>query len=731
MNARFLSFLLASLPGFLFFQANGQPAFEFSQVIPVVTDGDPLPHAWAGGMNFCQYGALDLDLDGTDDLVVFDRSGDRILPFRYMGPAGTTHYRYAPEYRDRFPTLHNWVRFADYDNDGRVDLFVQRSPGIAVYRNTSTPATGLSFTLAVPLLQRSFAGNINTLLASARDLPALADIDEDGDIDLLQFDAGGSQVEYYQNQSIEQYGHADSLVFALVETCWGGFMENSLSNQVLLQVACKQNGAGNPGSGDSTFAQHAGSTLLAVDLDGDLDKELILGDLSFNNLVLLHNGGTPLYAEMIAQDADFPGNPAVNLPVFPAAFSLDFDHDGKQDLLVSPNGVNISENRYSSWWYRNTSSTDSAVFVLETFAALQSHMLDFGEGALPVLHDYDRDGLTDLIVGNYGAYESGNYRTGLARFRNTGTAQAPAFTLQDDDWLKLSSQRDLPAFQYPAFGDLDSDGDEDLILGGEDGRLTYMENTALPNHLPIYGPFFPNWHNIDVGQYATPLIIDLEGDGRLDLLIGEKDGNLNYYRNTGTPQLPDFTLTSTTFGAVEVSSLQFNAGYSVPLVAEWGGARQLIVGAENGRLFHYLGLDGDLSLPFTLADTLFAGVQTGIRAVPTLADLNQNTYPDLIVGNYAGGLGLWMGTPPVPTSVETAATPSFRLYPNPTQGLLQIEQDNVPIPQQVRLYTLQGQLMRETSFTGQLRWDLSAFAPGIYLLKLGAVVQKIELIKGN
>lgn len=701
-----------------------QFSFSVSTEIPIIENGITLPNAWAGGMNFCQFNEIDLDLDGQQDLVVFDRSGDRLLPFLRTGAAGSLEYTYAPDYQKRFPELHNWVLMVDYDGDGKQDLFAQNQPGIAVYRNTSTAGTGLSFDLATPLIQRVQNGNSNTLLTNARDLPALSDIDEDGDLDLLQFDAAGSQVEYYQNQSIDLFGHADSLRFELTDLCWGGFMENGLSNSILLQVGCK----GGTGTGPPLPAnsRHAGSTLLALDLDGDLDKELLIGDLNASNLVMLQNGGTLINAEMTAQDPAFPGIAGVNLSVFPAGFSVDLDQDGLKDLIVSPNAVNVSENYANTWWYQNIGTTDSAIFSLQSNSAIQDQMVDVGEGAIPVLNDFDRDGLLDLFIANYGYYDNGSYRTELRRYRNTGTAQAPVFTLESANWLGLATQRNLPAYQHPTFGDLDGDGDQDFLLGGEDGKITFVENIALPGHLPIYGGTVPNWQNIDVGQYAAPLILDVDGDARLDLIIGEKDGKLNYYRNTGTPVTPDMDLISTHFGAVDMSTAQFNAGYSAPTLLEWNGERHLIVGGESGKIRRYSGLDGNLSLPFVLEDSAFGGQDHGIRAVPVVADLNADGFPDLISGNYAGGVELLGGIDPSLLSVEAALKPTLHIFPNPTTGIVSIEYEH-SLPQTIRLYTLQGQLLQEKPFYHQLQWDLSSLAKGLYILQVGTVTQKIRI----
>ncbi|MDX5405027.1 MAG: hypothetical protein LPK28_05940, partial [Bacteroidota bacterium] len=56
-------------------------SFVYSDLPKVWESGDSLENAWAGGVNYVQYSPIDLDIDGTKDHVVFDRSGNRLLPF--------------------------------------------------------------------------------------------------------------------------------------------------------------------------------------------------------------------------------------------------------------------------------------------------------------------------------------------------------------------------------------------------------------------------------------------------------------------------------------------------------------------------------------------------------------------------------------------------------------------------------------------------------------------------
>jgi len=66
-----------------------QFGFLNDQIIEIIENGDTLKNPWAGGLNFCQFSSIDLNHDGQDDLMVFDRSGNRIIPFINNGLLNT------------------------------------------------------------------------------------------------------------------------------------------------------------------------------------------------------------------------------------------------------------------------------------------------------------------------------------------------------------------------------------------------------------------------------------------------------------------------------------------------------------------------------------------------------------------------------------------------------------------------------------------------------------------
>jgi hypothetical protein len=274
--------------------------------------------ALAGGINASQFSNLDLNLDGVMDILIFDKSGNRINPF--VNQNGS--YTYAPEYRQFFPKLHDWAILEDYNCDGKNDIFTYNNGGISVYQNTSV--SELEFTeVTESFILSDYGSNFLNIYMSPVDIPAIADIDYDGDLDILTFSILGGFVEYHKNLSMELYGNCDSLAFEFSESCWGLFYEG-LNSYILNCPNCQ---CPQINQNLQQKQKHAGSTLLAIDIDNDNDKDLVLGDISYNNLNLLINGGDNINAIMTSVDSLFPMNNSNTLPaeisVYPASFYLD------------------------------------------------------------------------------------------------------------------------------------------------------------------------------------------------------------------------------------------------------------------------------------------------------------------------------------------------------------------------------------------------------------------------
>ncbi len=652
-------------------------------VLLISETSDTLLYPFAGGLNSCQFMNMDINLDGIDDLVLFDRHGNRILPFIV---SASSNLKYTPEMASLFPPVEQWMQAIDYNNDGKKDIFTYTTGGIKVYRNDSE--TQLKFKQVTDPYLLSLQGTtLTNILVTYADYPAIADIDKDGDMDVLTFWGLGSFVEWHRNTSMERFGNADSLTFEKSSSCWGHFAEGIEDNTIILDT-CVNNGKSMQSAGNSSDdPKHTGSTLLINDLNGDGLPDLAVGDVDFSSLVQLTNGGTQADAKMTSQTTNFPNatNP-VNMNTFPAAMFADVDNDGQKDLLVSPFDPSLTkgENFRSVSLYHNAGTNAIPVYNLVSESFLQDQMLDLGSGAYPVFFDYNGDGLMDLLVGNYGYSDSCvfspvyglqcYFTSKIALLLNIGTASNPVFHLVDRNIARLDTLQMQSLI--PTVADMDGDGDMDLVCGNSKGKLVYCENFALPGQPADFKLVDPAWQGIDVGDFSSPQLFDVDQDGLTDLICGKKKGTLSFYKNTGTLQIPQFTLESELFGGVDVTNSQLsNGGYSVPcFYKDKQGDIKLYAGSEFGDIFIYDHINHNLGGNFRLLGTS-PGIKEGWRSGVAIGNLNNDTLTDMLAGNYSGGLGLFFGKPENTLGIhQTVSSPVSKLVitPNPASEQVSI-----------------------------------------------------------
>ena len=474
---------------------------------------------WTGGLNACQFGRMDLDGDGRKDLLVFDRHGNRLQCYLNRGNRGETNYRYTTEYDKAFPKLVDWVIFGDYDGDGLEDIFTYSKgwAGIKVFRNRTSEQVDFEL-VAYPFLSSWQGGGEVNILATNADYPAILDLDGDGDLDILTFGVMGTFIEKHTNLSMELYGTRDSLVFERTEMCWGRVAESEENNVMYLDTCVFGFGIRVQDDG----FRHRGATVTVHDLNGDGLLDLLLADVDYPGLTALINGGDPEDALMVSQTEAFPLAYPVHLPSMPVPFFTDVNNDGVDDLIVSPFDPNpmASVGKESVWLYLNHGSNENPDFQIYTMSFLQDQMIDVGKGAYPEFTDWDGDGLLDLTVKDFDGR--------LSVFKNVGTAQQPAFEQLP---LEIDGGREWSARCYY---DVDQDGLMDLVEGNLNGRLTFYQ--GMPGGVFQWVTDF--WGEVDVRDYQTsyygysvPTLFDYHG--QLLLCVGSEQGRLFLYRVSG------------------------------------------------------------------------------------------------------------------------------------------------------------------------------------------------------
>lgn len=718
------------------------PAFP-QTTFPASVNGKSLKSPFAGGLNAPQFSSVDLNNDGILDLFAFDRFGNKILTFLQTEAkgSGTANYVFAPEYAKNFPPLVNWALMRDFNGDGAGDIFcaslAQQSFEVQVFRGffegnvlkfkqmyfkyppcTTCSTNFLYYPDEIP-------GLWNNLVISSEDIPDFADVDGDGDLDLLTFDAAaGGHVWLYQNQSVEKGFGRDSIQMKLVDRCWGRFYESGL-------VACKNSLAPHPDSCLFKFApvddrdgMHPGSTVCVFDEDADGDMEIVLGDISFSCLNQMTNGGSKTSAWMTKQDTFFPSyDVSADVVTFPAAFILDLDNDLKKDMIVAPNARGVIEDQRNCWFYKNTDAGAKYRFDLQKTDFLTGDMIDLGSVTHPAIVDVNADGLFDLVVGTQGFFTPGNaLNARLFLFLNIGNSTSPNFQLSDSDWLGMSQFTPNDSEFSPAFGDLDSDGDLDLLVGSQYGAVYFYENVAgKGNPMQFQKSSDPYWLTLDVSQTSSPVLIDLDSDGLLDLVMGERAGNLNFFKNVGSKFEAKFNATPTVekLGGMNAKFGTDVVGFSSVAFVPSADGLLAVVGTFQGVLKTYKFTNvADAAFPLVFEN--WGQVDVGTRSHPVFADLDSDGLLDAVVGNTRGGLEIFKTNLKTSTAAEEPdfSEVKIEVSPNPTSGLARVRMSRVGAFEWQAVDLLGRQVAQGAGVGDFFEMFVNGWESGVYLLNL-------------
>ncbi len=709
-----MCFLLTLHP-FLFSQT-----FNRFDYLPVSSFGTALRYPWTGGINSVQFGKADVNHDGKKDLVIYDKSNNKYCVFLTLAN-NSTDYKFENSYASHFPPISGWMIMKDYNCDGIEDIFTYNGvANLMVYKGYYIGDT-LNFKLQQDgFFYQGSGGTINVYCSDVIK-PALADVNHDGDIDIISFNVFGNRLIYYENQQKELSLACDSLFFTKADNCWGN-VRDSFSAAYALKDTCSFKF--NRLSGNDII-MHTGSTIEAEDVDNNNTVDLLIGSVSLDNLTMLYNNGSSSYASVLNQDVAFPNySTPYNTSSFGSPKFLDADNDGAIDLLVSTFDAGAA-NINNMWYYRNTQTTGiRLLFKQKNF--LIDNMIDAGENSNPCFFDADGDGLKDILLGSGGFKDNINpavYK--LLFYKNTGTTISPKYDLQNDDLLNISALgvKDI----VPAAGDLDNDNDTDLIVGISDGRIVYWENTALASTRPnlIYKGILKgsSGNNISIGSNAAPYIIDLDKDGKSDLVIGERNGNLNYYKGNATSSAKFYYVTDS-LGKVKIKTNNIAIGYTQPTIADVNndGKYDLILGTNTSGLQFYNNIEDHINDIFTYTSPMVTDY-LGSRTTSAIADITNDGKFELLTGNVDGGLIIFSQDPPpfIPTLIKSNIPDklNFDVYPNPANEQMYINVKGIKNIH-LQLYNLVGQeiLSKKYELQNDILLNTNSITNGMYLLKI-------------
>jgi hypothetical protein len=287
---------------------------------------------------------------------------------------------------------------------------------------------------------------------------------------------------------------------------------------------------------------------------------------------------------------------------------VDYDGDGKLDLIVGVGdwtdyGWDNAYTPAGQWtngplrgfvyFIRNTGTTAKPAYAKPAKISAGDRTLETFGWPSPNFADFDGDGDLDLLCGEF--------LDGFTYFENTGTRTAPKYatgrrlTLPrgakgfPSAWLATQEAAKLPGSPKPLTMDLemitptaidwDKDGDLDLIVGDEDGRVAFIENTGkfTPERTPQFLPpryFQQEADDVKFGALATPVGFDWDADGDTDIISGNTAGYLAFFENLSGPgvERPKWAAPKLleAGGKVIRPMAGYNGSIQGPCEAKWG-----------------------------------------------------------------------------------------------------------------------------------------------------------------
>ncbi|MBW3553950.1 MAG: VCBS repeat-containing protein [Gemmatimonadetes bacterium] len=556
-------------------------------------DGRPYDHAFLGGFDVPRPQLVDIDADGDLDLFIQERSNE-LMHLENVGTPSAAQFAWRT---DRFAgvDIAEWYRFIDMDRDGRPDLLSERPFSYIRYYHNAGPAAAPRFELAADTV-RTAEGE--PLFSDRQNIPNATDLDCDGLTDLFIGKLTGTVARY-----------------ELVEGALPEPRFRLLSDRFEdIEIVANVMGSMRHGANTMDFADH----------DGDGDVDLFWGDFFEQGLLLLENTGSCASPSIRNVPVPFPRTDPVKTTGYNAPTVGDLNGDGRPDMLIGVLGgaynptLSAIENLY---FLEHTPET----FEVRTTRYLYG--IDVGSESIPELADLDGDGDLDLLLGS--KIDPADGRTGrIHHFENVGSAGRPSF--RERPPLPISGH-----YHYaPEAGDLDGDGVLDLLVGTWNDEVLLYRNAGTARSAEWELAAEP-LVELTRGSNSTPAVGDVDGDGDLDLLVGEASGTVNFYRNAGSATQPSYELVSDEWEGIDVGRRSQPALVDL----DGDGDLDLVIGNEAGELRVWRNA-GTRAEPRFVSEQGSRLPRLPYGA-PAFGDLDGDGSLEILLGNLSGGVGYY------------------------------------------------------------------------------------------
>ena len=501
----------------------------------------------------------DLDNDGLWDLIVGNSGtyGSQ-TPLKHFEQSYPGIFEFGLVTNSFIPNndiISPFATFTDIDNNNKLDLItVNRSGGISRYETKDT----------ANLVWNTVTNHFSEIDVGYNSAPVCVNLDNDGLIDLI-IGVGSGGLRYYEQS----------------ET--GSEVFNLISDDFI----------------DVNYGSSLTPTFTDIDNDGLLD--ILIGN-SFGQIS---------HYEQDAQwslEFDFITDyfNEIDVGEYSAPAIADIDHDGLLDLIIGNSSGELD------YYIQDSPGSDSFNYISNGFDNVTTTN---GSENKPVICDFDNDGLFDIFVGN-------QYSGDFYHFRQNNP-NSTGFTKFTERFIYTNPNA------IAAFCDIDNDGKNEMLIGDYGGSIKLLKKTGTNND------FWPRSDSFG-GVYLTgqeesmPCITDFNGDGLFDFIIGKEDGTISYYKQT-SPGNYDLQLVTNDFNSIDVGD---NAA-PVFIDIDNNGLLDLIIGEKDGNLNHYVQQSSGSEI-FDLVTENFSAIGVGTYSTPSFTDLDSDGLLDLIVGNHMG-----------------------------------------------------------------------------------------------
>ena len=338
-----------------------------------------------------------------------------------------------------------------------------------------------------------------------------------------------------------------------------------------------------------------------------------------------------------------------------------------------------------------------------------------GGVGIPSFVDIDGDGDLDLFDLSI---SPSSYQIQVDFKENIGSATAADFLSSTINPFGITT--DSLSFRS-TFGDLDNDGDYDMLRSTYYGNHLYYENTGsktMPSFaMPNTNPFGLSGLN----EITNSVFIDLDDDGDLDLMSGDYLGDFYYYENTGTNAAPQFGApTKNPYGLANSSNY-----INICDFADIDGDGDLdLMYVEYYGDFAFAENTGSKTAPQfgTIQTNPFSLSNVGsYPSFMTFADLDGDSDEDIFVIEYYGNNRYYENNSGIGID-ENELSSAMNVFPNPANEKVNITLDEDFGKATLEIVSTSGQLLKtkEVSNTLQIDMDVSDLSQGVYLVKLTA-----------